>query len=67
MLEALEGAVEAFQELIERFPNFSIARFHLGVIYTRQGNTKRAEAQFQKLLLDGPEHVAAQFYSSNAR
>ncbi len=59
-----EEAAEAFSTLIERYPNFTIARFHLGVIYARQGHKDKAEAEFRRVLMKNPEHAAARFYVS---
>ncbi len=54
--------MEAFTNLIEHYPNFTIARFHLGVIYARQGKREEAEREFQRVLLSNPKDVAARFH-----
>lgn len=58
----LSGATRAFEELLERDPNFTIANFHLGVIHRRQGDEEKAAAQFRTMLLKNPEDAAARHY-----
>lgn len=58
----LEEAAKTFGELLERYPNFTIGNFHLGVIYQRQGDESRAQEQFQAVLLKNPDDAAAQHY-----
>ena len=53
------------QMLLERYPHFTIARFHLGVIYARQGKQREAEEEFRRVLLERPQDVAARFYVSD--
>ena len=50
--------------LIDAYPNFTVARFHLGVIYARQGERKLAEEEFRRVLLENPEAAAARYYVS---
>ena len=54
----------AFGKLIDRYPSFTIARFHLGVIYARQGEKEKAEDEFRRVLMKNPEDAAARFYVS---
>ena len=55
----------AFGQLLEAYPNFTIARFHLGVIYARLGEKEKAENEFRRVLFKNPEDAAARFYVTN--
>jgi len=61
---ARQATRNEIRELVEHYPNFTIARFHLGVIFARQGKMKAAEEQFRRVLRENPEDVAARFYVS---
>jgi tetratricopeptide (TPR) repeat protein len=58
----LDAAAEAFGELLDRFPNFAIARFHLAVIRARQGRKQDADREFRRVLLANPDDAAALHY-----
>jgi TolA-binding protein len=60
-----EDATQAFRDLLEHYPNFTIARFHLGVLYARQGEKDKAEEEFRRVLMKSPEAAAARFYVSS--
>ena len=58
----LAEARDVHERLLERFPNFTIANFHLGVIHDRMGEKEKAEEQFRTVLLKNPEDAAARHY-----
>ena len=60
----LGRATAEYEALIQRFPNFTIARFHLGVIYARNGDKQRAKQEFERVLTKNPGAAAARFHLS---
>jgi tetratricopeptide (TPR) repeat protein len=58
----LDDAASTFGELLERYPNFTIGNFHLGVIHERKGETAKAKEQFRAVLLKNPHAKSAQHY-----
>ena len=58
----LDGAESTFAELLERYPNFTIRNFHLGVIHQRKGEVEKAQEQFRAVLLKNPNDAAAKHY-----
>ena len=55
-----EAAIEAYQKMLDKYPNFALAHNDLGVLYNQVGKHKRARNYFQKAVSLQPENITFQ-------
>ncbi|MDZ4285223.1 MAG: tetratricopeptide repeat protein, partial [Patescibacteria group bacterium] len=65
--ERFDEAEQEFTRAVNRQPNYSNARYFLGIIYDRKGDTKSAIEQFQEIAKLNPGNTEVQRILANLR
>ncbi|MDP3794339.1 MAG: tetratricopeptide repeat protein [bacterium] len=65
--ERFDEAEQEFKRAVNRQPNYSNARYFLGIIYDRKGDTKSAIEQFEEIAKLNPDNTEVQRILANLR